>query len=54
MRDDTDRVAVCDKQNVSTRDIPKIENDNEKHLVKEERLDSVQTSAPMKCQCIII
>ena len=56
MRDDTDRVAVCDKQNVSTRDIPKIENDNDKHLVKEERLglDSVQTPPPLKCQCIII
>ena len=54
MRDDTNRVAaaVCNKQNVSTRDIPKIEND--KHLIKEERLDSTQTSAPMKCQCIII
>ena len=56
MRDNTDIVAaaVCDKQNVSTRDIPKIENN--KHLEKEERLglDSTQTSAPMKCQCIII
>ena len=56
MRDDTNRVAaaVCNKQNVSTRDIPKIVND--KHLEKEERLDvdSVQTSTSMKCQCIII
>jgi len=55
MKDDTDRVAaaVCDKQNVSTRDIPKIENDK---LGKEERLglDSIQASSPMKCQCIII
>jgi len=53
MRDDIDRIAVCEKQKVSTKDIPKIENDK---LGKEERLglDSIQASSPMKCQCIII